>query len=193
MNSNIETFIKQLKTEQVRSVIPSVRNAEQFQSALKSNSPIVLVLFGDILSLPEMVKEAAAVGKGLFVHLDFIAGVGKDEVGIRFLSRMGIVGLITTKAYLCHVIRDSGMIAIQRLFLMDSESLRTGINLAAKYKPDIIEVLPGIVPAFTIERIKKETKLAVFGGGLIQTSDDVQLAFDNGISAISTSNKELWG
>lgn len=193
MNSNIESFIKQLKTEQSNSVIPSVRNADQFRQALKSNSPIVLVLFGDILSLPEMVKEATAVGKGLFVHLDFIAGVGKDEVGIRFLSQMGIAGLITTKAYLCHVIRDSGMIAIQRLFLMDSESLRTGINLAVKYKPDIIEVLPGIVPAFTIERIKKETKLAVFGGGLIQTADDVQMAFDNGITAISTSNKDLWG
>lgn len=192
MNSNIESFIKQLKMEQSNSVIPSVRNAEQFQQALKSNSPIVLVLFGDILTLPEMVKAATAAGKGLFVHLDFIGGVGKDEVGIRFLSQMGIAGLITTKAYLCHVIRDSGMIAIQRLFLMDSESLRTGINLAVKYKPDIIEVLPGIVPAFSIERIKKETKLSVFGGGLIQTVDDVQVAFQNGITAVSTSNSELW-
>ena len=97
MNSNIESFIKQLKTEQGNSVIPSVRNADQFRAALKSNSPIVLVLFGDILSLPEMVKEAAAVGKGLFVHLDFIAGVGKDEVGIRFLSQMGIAGLSRRK------------------------------------------------------------------------------------------------
>ena len=76
---------------------------------------------------------------------------------------------------------------------MDSESLRTGINLAVKYKPDIIEVLPGIVPAFSVERIKKETGLAVFGGGLIQTMEDVQSAFKNGITAVSTSNKELWG
>lgn len=193
MNSNVEMFIKQLKMDQKASVIPSARNPEQFQQALKSDSPILLVLFGDILSLPEMVKEAKDCGKGLFVHLDFIGGIGKDEVGIRFLAQMGIKGLITTKAYLCHVIRECGMIAIQRLFLMDSESLRTGINLAVKYKPDIIEVLPGIVPAFSIERIKKETKLAVFGGGLIQSAEDVQLAFKNGIIAISTSNKELWG
>lgn len=192
MDSKIEMFIKQLKTAQGNYVIPSVRSMEQFELALKSESPIVLVLFGDILSLPRLVEEASSCGKGLFVHLDFIGGIGKDEVGIRFLSQMGIAGLITTKAYLCHVIRDSGMIAIQRLFLMDSESLRTGINLAVKYKPDIIEVLPGVVPAFSIERIKKETKLAVFGGGLIQTSDDVQAAFDNGITAVSTSNKELW-
>lgn len=192
MDSKIEMFIKQLKTEQGNYVIPSVRNMEQFELALKSESPIVLVLFGDILSLPRLVEKANSCGKGLFVHLDFVGGIGKDEVGIRFLSQMGIAGLITTKAYLCHVIRDSGMVAIQRLFLMDSESLRTGINLAVKYKPDIIEVLPGVVPAFSIERIKKETKLAVFGGGLIQTSDDVQAAFDNGITAVSTSNKELW-
>lgn len=192
MDSKIAAFIKQLKMEQSNSVIPSVRSQEQFQQALKSDSPIVLVLFGDILTLPEMVKAADACGKGLFVHLDFIGGIGKDEAGIHFLSQMGIAGLITTKAYLCHVIRDSGMIAIQRLFLMDSESLRTGINLAVKYKPDIIEVLPGIVPAFSIERIKKETKLAVFGGGLIQTEEDVQTAFKNGITAISTSNKDLW-
>lgn len=192
MDSKIEMFIKELKMAQSNTVIPSVRNMDQFELALKSESPIVLVLFGDILTLPSMVEAARSCGKGLFVHLDFIGGIGKDEVGIRFLSQMGIAGLITTKAYLCHVIRDSGMIAIQRLFLMDSESLRTGINLAVKYKPDIIEVLPGVVPAFSIERIKKETKLAVFGGGLIQTADDVQTAFKNGITAVSTSNKELW-
>lgn len=192
MDSKIEMFIKGLKMAQTNTVIPSVRNMEQFELALKSDSPIVLVLFGDILSLPSMVEAAKSCGKGLFVHLDFIGGVGKDDIGIRFLSQMGITGLITTKAYLCHVIRDSGMIAIQRLFLMDSESLRTGINLAVKYKPDIIEVLPGIVPAFSIERIKKETKLAVFGGGLLQSEDDVEAAFKNGITAVSTSNKELW-
>lgn len=175
------------------SVIPAARTPEDFKFALENTSgPSVIVLFGDILILPGMLAKAQSHKKRLFVHLDLIEGIGKDEAGIRFLARMGVNGLITTKAYLCKAAREEGMIAIQRLFLMDSEALRTGINLARKYKPDAVEVLPASVPDSAIKHLKAETGLPVLGGGLIHTKEDVESAIRNGICAVSVSSTELW-
>ena len=42
--------------------------------------------------------------------------------------------------------RELGLMTIQRLFIMDSASLRHGVNLLRTYEPDMLEVLPGLVP-----------------------------------------------
>lgn len=175
------------------SVIPAARTIEDFKFGLeKTATPSIILLFGDIVTLPGLLAMAQGHKKRLLVHLDLLDGIGKDEAGIRFLARMGVNGLITTKAYLCKTAREEGMIAIQRLFLMDSEALRTGVNLARKYKPDAVEVLPGAVPASAIEQLKKETGLPILAGGLIHTWQDVEQAIHNGVCAVSASNTELW-
>lgn len=174
-------------------VIPAARNIDDFKYALEhTNAPSVILLFGDIIMLPSLLTMAHSFKKRLLVHLDLLEGIGKDEAGIRFLARNGVTGLITTKAYLCKAARDDGMIAVQRLFLMDSEALRTGINLAKKYKPDAVEVLPAAVPASAIKELKDETGLPVLSGGLVHTREDIDGAIKNGISAISTSYRNLW-
>lgn len=174
-------------------VIPAARNIDDFKYALtKTAAPAVVLLFGDIIILPLLLAQAQNYKKRLLVHLDLLDGVGKDEAGIKFLARMGVNGLVTTKAYLCKTAREEGMISIQRLFLMDSEALRTGINLAKKYKPDAVEVLPASVPASAIKQLKDETGLPTLAGGLVHTKEDIESAVKNGICAISASDKALW-
>lgn len=174
-------------------VIPAVRNIDDFKYALEhTTAPSIILLFGDIIMLPSLLALAQNFKKRLLVHLDLLDGIGKDEAGIRFLARNGVTGLITTKAYLCKAAREEGMIAIQRLFLMDSEALRTGINLARKYKPDAVEVLPAAVPASAIKQLKEGTGLPILAGGLVHTTEDVDSAIKNGISAISVSQNDLW-
>lgn len=70
---------------------------------------------------------AKGTQKRIILHLDLFDGIGKDKAGIRFLARMGISAIITTKSHLCRFARDEGMIVIQRLFLMDPDSMRTGL------------------------------------------------------------------
>lgn len=174
-------------------VIPAARSMEDFTFALeKTVAPSIILLFGDIITLPGLLAQAQSHKKRLLVHLDLLDGIGKDEAGIRFLARIGVNGLITTKAYLCKTAREEGMIAIQRLFLMDSEALRTGVNLARKYKPDAVEVLPAAVPASTVAQLKKEIGLPILAGGLVHTQEDVEQAIHNGVCAISTSSSNLW-
>ncbi|MBP2654468.1 MAG: glycerol-3-phosphate responsive antiterminator, GlpP [Firmicutes bacterium] len=174
-------------------VIPAIRTAEDFQFALAhANSPSLILLFGDILSLPGMLKQAQEAKKRVIVHLDLLSGIGKDKAGVKYLAQMGVNAIITTKTHLAKVAHQEGVIVIQRLFLMDSEALRTGVNLLEAFKPDAIEVLPGSVPAVAVDKIIKATGLPVLGGGLISTVEDVNSAINNGICAVSSSERDLW-
>ncbi len=174
-------------------VIPAVRNKADFEFALAHvTSPSIILLFGDIFALPGLVEKARVAKKLVIVHLDLIEGLGKDKVGVRFLARTGVKAIITTKPHLGKFAREEKMIVIQRLFLMDSEALRTGINLLSSFRPDAIEVLPGTVPVAAVVELTRVTGLPVLAGGLISTAEDVSRAIGNGICAISTSKRELW-
>lgn len=174
-------------------VIPAARSMEGFKAALAHTVvPGVVLLFGDINSLPGLIAQAKEHKKCIILHVDLFDGIGKDKAGIRFLARLGITAIITTKTHLCKLAREEGMIVIQRLFLMDSDSLRTGLNLVRSFKPDAIEILPGSVPASVVKKIIDETGLPILAGGLIRTQEDVDHAIERGISAVSTSRQELW-
>ncbi|GBG56413.1 glycerol uptake operon antiterminator regulatory protein [Sporomusaceae bacterium FL31] len=175
------------------SIVPAARTINDFKSALTSTvAPSVILLFGDIIILPELLAEAKKYNKRVLVHLDLLGGIGKDKAGIKFLARMGVTGAITTKPQLVKYAREEGMIVIQRLFLMDSEALRSGIHLLHSCKPDAVEILPASVPASTIQELFKETGLPILAGGLIYTAEDAQSALQKGIHAVSTSRRDLW-
>lgn len=175
------------------SIVPAVRTPDDFKWALsRTAAPNIILLFGDIIVLPELLAEAKKSGKRILVHLDLVGGVGKDKAGIKFLARMGVTGAITTKPQLVRHAREEGMIVIQRLFLMDSEALRSGINLLQSCKPDAVEILPASVPASVIQELVKETGLPILAGGLVCTAEDAQTALSKGIHAVSTSKRNLW-
>lgn len=173
-------------------VIPAVRSMEDFEAAVLANSPVMMVLFGDINELPRLVRRAQEGKKQLIIHLDLFEGIGRDKSGIKFLARTGMPALITTKPHLGKIARDEGLLVIQRLFLMDSESLRTGINMLKGFKPDAVEILPALVPAGIVHDILREVDTPVLAGGLIRTPADVAFALGNGIYAVSTNRRDLW-
>ena len=174
-------------------VIPACRTEADFISALSLvDSPSLILLFGDINSLPDLLKRAEAAGKLLLVHLDLLDGIGRDQAAIHFLSRLGVRGLITTKPQLGKLARKAGMRVIQRMFLVDSESLRTGIQLLKGFHPDAIEALPASTPASVLAELKAVTEAPVLVGGLIRTEADITQALTNGAFAVSTSRQELW-
>ncbi len=174
-------------------VIPACRNEEELACALcLPKAPSLIILFGDINSLPELVRRVDEAGKLLLLHLDLIGGIGRDRAGIQFLANMGVKGLITTKPQLAKMARQEGMRVIQRMFLVDSESLRTGIHLLRGFRPDAIEALPASTPASVLAELKAATDVPILVGGLVRCADDVIQAVANGAFAVSTSQRELW-
>lgn len=174
-------------------VIPACRTETDFSYALQlPQVPSLIILFGDINTLPGILCQAEAAAKLLLVHLDFLAGVGRDKAGIVYLAKMGVKGLITTKPQLAKMARQEGMRVIQRMFLVDSESLRTGIHLLKGFRPDAIEALPAFIPASVLAELKNATDVPILVGGLVRSPEDVRQAVANGACAVSTSQRELW-
>ena len=175
-------------------VIPAPRTLEDFQFALQQTESLcIILLFGDINTLPDLLAQAKKANKCLIVHMDLLEGIGKDKAGIKFLMHLGVNAIITTKPHLVKSVRgEEGMIVIQRLFLVDSEALRTGISAINSCKPDAVEVLPASIPASSVRYLQAQTGLPILAGGLLHTREDVLTALRHGLSAISASKRELW-
>ena len=174
-------------------VIPACRTENDFAVALRStNSPSLIILFGDINTLPGILRRAEQAEKLLLVHLDLLDGVGRDRAGIVYLAKLGVKGLVTTKPQLGKMAQQEGLRVIQRMFLVDSESLRTGIHLLKGFRPDAIEALPASTPASVFAELKAATDVPILAGGLVRSMADVKQAVANGACAVSTSQRDLW-
>ena len=57
--------------------------------------------------------------------------------------------------------------------------------------PDMIEVLPGVMPK-VIRRICQNSRVPVIAGGLISDKEDIIAALNAGAVSISTTNQTVW-
>jgi len=174
-------------------IIASIRNDSDFKHALNSKITALFILYGDIFNLPRIMEECKKHNKLVFLHMDLIKGIGRDKEGIIYLARKELCnGIVTTKSNLINIAKKEGLIAIQRLFLLDSAALKTGEQLLKNNQPDAVEILPGIAAPYFIEHIYKDLLCPVIAGGLISDKDEIEKLFQRGVLAVSTSKKELW-
>ena len=87
--------------------------------------------------------------------------------------------------------KAKGIIAIQRMFLLDTIALEKSYSLIDQTVPDYIEMLPGVIPEL-ISEVYERTGIPIINGGLIRTKKHVQDALDAGAVAVTTSDHELW-
>lgn len=173
-------------------IVPALRSDEKLHRAADGLATSVFLLYGDLLELKRVVEFFHQHGKKVFVHLDLVKGLGKDESAVEYLKvEVGADGVITTKGNLIDVAKKVGLIPIQRVFLLDSQSLATGISQVKTHRPEYIEVLPGLIPDL-IQQILQETGIPVITGGLVKTAQQVLEALRKGAIAVSTSEESLW-
>lgn len=173
-------------------IIAAINNVKQVDEVINSPCKIVFLLTGDILNIEDIVKRLKESGKLVYVHLDLIGGFSKDTIALKYISRtIKLDGIITTKSNLVKVAKELNIFTIQRLFILDSLALVSGINSIKTIRPDAVEILPGIMPKI-IEEIRIETRIPVIAGGLIRDKSDVIGSLNAGAVGISTSNKEVW-
>lgn len=174
-------------------MIASVRDERALETALASRCRAIFLLAGSIKRLGAVGEAVSRAGKLLFVHLDFIGGLGRDEEGLEFLVQTAHpAGLITTRSGLVQSARRQGLIPLQRLFLLDSQSVSTGIEAARSSRAEVVEVLPGIVPR-AIGAIRTQLpQTLIIAGGLIRSPREIGRALQAGASGVSTSQAALW-
>lgn len=172
-------------------VIAAVRSEKEFISAVKSKAEIIFLLSPNIETLKKYADAVHKTGKRLFIHLDLAEGIGKDEYGIRFAKEQGADGIISTRSGIIKLAKKEGLFAVQRFFIIDSQSVKTTIESAKASKADMIEIMPAIVTK-VIKKLKDELEVPVVAGGLIETAKEIEDAISSGAFAVSTGKEEFW-
>ncbi|MFD2613709.1 glycerol-3-phosphate responsive antiterminator [Paenibacillus gansuensis] len=173
-------------------MIPAIRNMKEFDSALKTDYEYLVMLHVHVAQVKAVVARAAQGGKKIILHADLIDGLKSDEYATEFLAQeVRPSGIISTRNNVLMTAKKKGLIAIQRIFLIDTLALENSYIQIEKTKPDFVEVLPGIMPHI-IREIAETTRVPVIAGGLIRSRQDVELAFSGGAVAVTSSEKSLW-
>ena len=174
-------------------VIAGAKDVASVSVALEAGIGIIFFLTGTIFDLARataLVRETPAM---LFAHVDLLQGVGKDPAGIRWLGQeLGIHGIVSTRSNLIKAAQEEGLRAIQRLFVLDSEALRTGLKVVTSTAPDAVELLPGLVVPYIQHRIPFDALPPVIAGGLVETEAEVRTILKTPAVSVSTSRTELW-
>ena len=173
-------------------VIASVKDDAGLAAAINSDVAVVFLLYGDVLSVKDLVQRAHDAGKAVFVHIDLIEGLASREVSVDFVAKNTAAdGVLSTKVALTRRAKELGLVAIQRFFLLDSMAIS---NIEKHLSPDcsdLIEILPGLMPKI-IRRVCGISGKPVITGGLITDKEDVTSALSAGAVAVSTTNPDVW-
>lgn len=174
-------------------VIAAIKNDEGLDACCScTDIRVVFTLYGDIITIPHIVSRIKETGKIVIVHIDLIAGLNGREVIVDYIRKNTLAdGIISTRPSLIRRGRELNMVTILRSFLLDSlalENLRKQIEQA---RPDVVEILPGLMPEM-IAKVRQMVSIPVVAGGLISQKKDVLAALSAGAISISSTNPEVW-
>ena len=173
-------------------IIAAVKDDEGLQKCIRSDSRIIFVLYGDIVSIADIVDTIKASGKLAMVHLDLITGLSSKEIAVDFLKKYTKAdGIITTKPTLIKRAKELGLYTILRLFIIDSMAYENIERQVKSAKPDLIEVLPALMPKI-VSKICKISSTPVIAGGLVSDKEDIMALLQAGVTSVSSTNENVW-
>jgi glycerol uptake operon antiterminator len=173
-------------------IIAAVRDGENLEVALQSPVAVIFLLNASLSNLKTRVRQIRDSRKTVFVHLEMVAGLSKDQAALEFLqAEVEPDGIITTKPNLIHVAKNLGLLTVQRLFILDSLSIQTGIKMLQGNHPNLMEIMPGIIPK-VIPEIKEHIQIPIIAGGMVGTKEEIIELLKAGAVAVSTSREALW-
>lgn len=173
-------------------IIPAAKSINQIDKAFASPFEYIVLLEMHISQLLPVKREAERLGKKIVIHADLIQGLKTDNYAADFLcNEIKPAGIISTRSNIILKAKQSNIIAIQRVFLIDTIALEKSYSLIENTKPDFIELLPGVIPHM-IKEVFEQTRIPIITGGLIRGMEEVETAIDAGAVAVTTSDRNLW-
>jgi glycerol uptake operon antiterminator len=174
-------------------IIAAFRDVKSLKIEELDRIGVLFILGGTIFELPGIIDKAVTSGKLVFVDIDLVKGVGKDAPGIQYLAReIHVHGIITTRSNLIKSSQKEGLISVQRIFVLDSESLTGGLNVIEKSPPDAVEILPGLILPKITDIIRARVSVPVIAGGLITRREEIKEILSSGAIGVSTTTSRLF-
>lgn len=174
-------------------VIAAVKDDEGLDVCCANDEiKVVFILYGDICSIGRIVHRIKDADKIAMVHVDLMEGLSGKEVAVDYIKEHTRAdGILSTKSGLIKRGRELGLYTMLRTFIIDSLSYENVVKQIANAKPDMLEILPGVMPKI-IKRMTKTVKIPIVAGGLISDREDVMNALSAGAISVSTTNPKVW-
>ena len=173
-------------------IITAIKDDVGLEKCMTAESSIVFILYGDIITITDIVEKVKSAGKIAMVHMDLINGLSGKEVAVDFIKKYTKAdGIITTKPALIKRANELELHTILRLFLLDSMAYENIDKQVKTARPDVIEVLPAPMPKI-VKKVCKLSPIPVIAGGLISDKEDIMTLLQSGVTAISTTDTKTW-
>ncbi len=178
---------------EVNPVIAAVKDDEGLKTCCaREDIKVVFILYGDICNLKEIVEKIHKEEKLAIVHADLIVGLSGKEIVVDFIKNTTKAdGIISTKPSLIRRAKELGLYTILRIFVLDTMALTNIEHQVVTGRPDMIEILPGLMPKI-IRKVCKMVRIPVIAGGLITEKEDVMEALEAGAISVSSTNPDVW-
>jgi glycerol uptake operon antiterminator len=187
--SRSDTLLQSLADDPV---IASVKDAAGLEAVLASDRHVVFLLYGTLLDVEGIVRRCKDAGKSVLVDIDLLDGLAAHDVVVQWIAeRTGADGVLSTKTSMIRAAKRTGLVAVQRFFLVDSFSYRQLPRVLSQSGADAIEILPGCMPR-VIGWLRDDTDLPIVAGGLVCDKADVLAALGAGALAVASSNHDVW-
>lgn len=173
-------------------IIAAIKDNSGLQKCLASDSHIIFILYGDICTIADIVDTVKSSGKLAMVHLDLITGLSSKEIAVDFIKKYTKAdGIITTKPTLIKHAKELGLYTILRLFIIDSMAYENIERQTKAAGPDLIEILPALMPKI-VARVCRISPIPVIAGGLVSDKEDIMSLLQAGVTSISSTNEQIW-
>jgi glycerol uptake operon antiterminator len=170
----------------------AVKLDDDLGPALASRPNVLFVLRGNGLELAPMLHRVHAAGKLAAVHVDLVDGLSADTAGVRWLVRCGADAIISSHGQVVSSARAEGAVAIQRVLCSTRSSLELGLAAVGRSRPDIVELLPGVILPEVADLVLPGLSVPLLAGGFIRYVEDVRRVLAAGALAVTTSERMLW-
>jgi glycerol-3-phosphate responsive antiterminator len=173
-------------------IIAAIKDDIGLQKCLTSDSQVVFILYGDIITISDIVATVKSSGKIALVHIDLITGLSSKDIAVDFIKKYTQAdGIITTKPALIKRAKELDLYTILRLFLLDSMAFENIDKQVKTARPDLIEVLPAPMPK-VVSRVCKLSPIPVIAGGLVSDKEDIMTLLQAGVISVSCTNPNVW-
>lgn len=173
-------------------IIAAIKDEDGLKKCLESDSRIVFILYGNICNIADIVKKVKDAGKLALVHLDLIVGLSSKEIAVEFIRKYTAAdGIISTKPAIVRRAGELGLASILRVFVIDSMAYENIDKQVKSARPDVIEILPALMPK-VVRKICRISQTPIIAGGLVADKEDVMLLLQAGVVSVSSTNQDIW-
>lgn len=173
-------------------VIAALRRPTDTEAAIAGRPDSVFLMFGGVKGCGDTVSRLKDAGKSVYIHIDLIKGLSSDKEAVEFLAdKARPAGIVTTKGHLIKEIRKAGMKAVHQLFMIDTQAFGTAIKSVRDSSPDIVEIMPALMPR-VMREWKAEVDLPLVAAGLVRSRDEIALLLEAGCDAVAVGDPRLW-